>query len=286
MKEWEALRELEAAEVTRAVAELYLAAVRELPEDVVAALRAAAEGEESELGREILATLLENARLAREQCLPICQDTGVAVVFVEWGQDVRLVGGSLEDAVNEGIRRAWREGYLRASVVDDPLLRRNTRDNTPAVVHVRLVPGAQVRLDVAPKGAGSENMSAVRMLTPADGREGICRFVVETVERAGANPCPPLVVGVGLGGTMERAALLAKQALLRPVGRPSPRAHLAELEALLLLQINDLGIGPQGLGGRTTALAVHVEAAPCHIASLPVAVNLQCHAARHAGRVL
>ncbi|MGQ9533026.1 MAG: fumarate hydratase [Desulfotomaculales bacterium] len=280
------MRELEAREIARAVAELYLAASRELPEDVVAAVRAAIEREESELGREILATILENARLAREQRLPICQDTGVAVVFVEWGQDVRLVGGSLEEAVNEGIRQAWREGYLRASVVDDPLLRRNTGDNTPGVVHVRLVPGAQVRLDVAPKGAGSENMSAVRMLTPADGIEGICRFVVETVDRAGANPCPPLIVGVGLGGTMERAAWLAKRALLRPVGQPSPQAHLAELEARLLCRINDLGIGPQGLGGRTTALAVHVEAAPCHIASLPVAVNLQCHAARHAGRVL
>lgn len=280
------MRELEVREITRAVAELYLAAVRELPGDVVAAVRAAMEGEESELGREILATILENARLAREQRLPICQDTGVAVVFVEWGQDVRLVGGSLEEAVNEGIREAYREGYLRASVVDDPLRRRNTQDNTPAVIHVRLVPGAHVRLDVAPKGAGSENMSAVRMLTPADGTEGICRFVVETVDRAGANPCPPLVVGVGLGGTMEKAAWLAKRALLRPVGQPNPHPHLAELEARLLSRINDLGIGPQGLGGRTTALAVHVEAAPCHIASLPVAVNLQCHAARHAGRVL
>ncbi|MDI6632593.1 MAG: fumarate hydratase, partial [Thermoanaerobacteraceae bacterium] len=224
--------------------------------------------------------LLANAALARQEGIPVCQDTGVAVVFLEVGQDLRIVG-DLEAAVHEGVRCGYREGYLRTSVVRHPLNRVNTGDNTPAVIHTRVVPGDRLRITVAPKGAGSENMSALRMLKPADGVEGVKRFVLEVVENAGPNACPPLVVGVGIGGTMEKAALLAKEALLRPLGSHSDDPLAAALEAELLEAINRSGIGPLGLGGRVTALAVHVSVYPCHIASLPVAVNLNCHAARH-----
>jgi len=246
------------------------------------ALEEALDREESELGRWALEQVVRNARIAREGKFPLCQDTGLAVVFVRVGQDVRVTGGSLEEAVQEGVRRGYREGYLRKSVVRDPLRRENTGDNTPAVVHYRIVPGNGLEITLMAKGAGSENMSGVRMLTPADGAEGVKAFVVEQVRQAGANPCPPVIVGVGIGGTLERCALLAKEALLRPVGRRNPDPFYAEMEEELLTRINALGIGPQGFGGKVTALDVHIEAEPCHIASLPVAVNIQCHAARHA----
>jgi fumarate hydratase subunit alpha len=229
---------------------------------------------------------VENADLAAREGLPICQDTGMVVVFIDWGQEVHLVGGNLQAAVDEGIRQGYRRGCLRASVVRDPLRRKNTGDNTPGILHFNLVPGERVRVVVVPKGFGSENMGRVAMLTPAQGAAGVVEFVVETVRRAGANPCPPVIVGVGLGGTMEKAALLAKEALLRPPGTPNREPHLAALEEEILGRVNDLGIGPQGFGGRYTALAVHVLAYPTHIAGLPVAVNISCHACRHAEEII
>ncbi len=281
------MRELQAEAITEAVSRLCVEANCFLGQDVVQAMETALRREEAEVGRGVLQQILENARIAREKEMPICQDCGLAVVFLEVGQEVHIVGGDLEEAVNEGVRRGYREGYLRKSSVRRPFsARENTGDNTPAILHTRIVPGERVHIAVAPKGGGSENMSRLAMLTPAAGRQGIVEFVLETVDRAGANPCPPIVVGVGIGGTFERVAYLAKHALLREVGRPNPDPELAELEAELLERINRLGIGPQGLGGRTTALAVHIEAEPCHIASLPVAVNLQCHAARHKRVVL
>jgi len=276
------LREIAAERITDTVAELCVQAATCLPDDVVQALRDALEREQSPRGRAVLQLLLDNAGLACSRCIPICQDTGVAVVFADIGRQVSVTGGDFAEAVNEGVRRGYRDGCLRASVVAHPLARQNTGDNTPAVIHVRIVPGDRLRLLVAPKGAGSENMSALRMLKPADGVSGIERLVVETVEAAGPNACPPLVVGVGIGGVMETAALLAKRALLRRVGEPSPDPDTAALERRLLDLVNATGIGPSGLGGLVTALAVHVETHPCHIASLPAAVNLQCHAARHA----
>jgi len=276
------VREIPAERISEAVAELCVRANYCLGEDVLGALEEALDREESELGRWALEQVVRNARIAREGKFPLCQDTGLAVVFVRIGQDVRVTGGSLEEAVQEGVRRGYREGYLRKSVVRDPLRRENTGDNTPAVVHYRIVPGNGLEITLMAKGAGSENMSGVRMLTPADGAEGVKAFVVEQVRQAGANPCPPVIVGVGIGGTLERCALLAKEALLRPVGRRNPDPFYAEMEEELLTRINALGIGPQGFGGKVTALDVHIEAEPCHIASLPVAVNIQCHAARHA----
>ena len=252
----------------------------DLGEDVIAAFRKTIETEESPVGKEILGQLIENAKIAKEEKIAICQDTGFAVCFVEIGDEVKVNGGNLVDAINEGVRQGYKEGYLRKSICH-PFSRKNTGDNTPAVVHLDLVPGDQLKIIVAPKGGGSENMSRVTMLKPSDGIEGIKRFVVERVRESGANPCPPLVVGVGIGGTFEMAALIAKKALLRPVGSKNPDPELAVLEDELLLEINDLGVGPQGLGGRTTALAVHVNMHPCHIASLPVAVNINCHASRH-----
>lgn len=280
------MREIGAAEITRVVAALCQQANRELPTGLRKALKEAAAREESPLGRQILQQLVENADLAAKEGLPICQDTGMAVVFVRWGQEVRLTGGTLAKAVDDGVKQGYRRGHLRASVVGDPILRGNTGDNAPAILHVQLVAGDRVRIVVAPKGFGSENMSALGMLTPAQGRAGVVDFVVEAVRKAGANPCPPIIVGVGLGGNMEKAALLAKEALLRQVGTPNPQKHLAELETELLTRINDLGLGPQGLGGRYTALAVHVLAFATHIAGLPVAVNIGCHATRHAEAVL
>ncbi len=237
-------------------------------------------------GKDILKQLLENARIARENDVPMCQDTGFAVVFLELGQEVNITGGFLYDAVNEGVRKGYTEGYLRKSIVNHPLQRINTGDNTPAVIHTTVVPGDKLTITVAPKGGGSENMSAIRMLKPAEGREGVKKFILETVKNAGPNPCPPIIVGVGMGGTFEKAALLAKQALLRPLGEPHPEPDIADLESELLEEINKTGIGPQGLGGKTTALAVHILTYPCHIASLPVAVNINCHAARHKKAVL
>lgn len=281
------MREIAADAVTETVARLCMEANYDLGEDVEAALRAALEREESEVGQGILRQILENAAIARREKVPICQDCGLAIVFLELGQEVHIVGGDLYEAVNEGVRRGYREGYLRMSVVRQPFsARRNTGDNTPAVIHTRIVPGEHLRITVAPKGGGSENMSRLAMLTPAAGRQGIVNFVLKTVDEAGANPCPPIIVGVGIGGSFERVAYLAKYALLRPLGTSNPDPELAELERELLERVNRLGIGPQGFGGRVTALAVHVEAEPCHIASLPAAVNLQCHAARHKEAVL
>ncbi len=275
------MREVSVERITEAVRRLSVEANTRLGDDVVAAFERFREGEQSPTGRDVLAQLLENARIARDEGLPLCQDTGFAVVFVDLGQDVHLVGGDLYEAVNEGVRQGYREGYLRKSIVADPLRRKNTGDNTPAVIHVRLVPGDRVRITFAPKGGGSENMSGIAMLKPADGVQGVKRFVVDRVRQAGPNPCPPTIVGVGIGGTFEIAALLAKQALLRPVGDRNPDPFYADLEEELLAEVNRLGIGPAGLGGTTTSLDVHIEVHPCHIASLPVAVNIQCHSARH-----
>lgn len=254
--------------------------------DVIKSLEKYREEEASLTGRDILQQLLTNAGIAAEDQVPICQDTGFAVVFLELGQEVRIEGGSLYEAVNEGVRKGYTEGYLRKSIVGHPLKRVNTGDNTPAVIHLSLVPGDNLRIVVAPKGGGSENMSAIKMLKPSEGLEGIKKFVLDTVRSAGPNPCPPLVVGVGIGGTFEKCALLAKEALIRELGSPNPLPDLAELEKELLREVNALGIGPQGLGGSTTAMAVHIEIHPCHIASLPVAVNLNCHAARHKEAVI
>ena len=275
------MRELKVAEITRAVRGLCIEANIVADEDVLAAFRERLKTETSPVGKEVLKTLLENARIAKEERLPICQDTGMAIVLLEVGQEVRLVGGDLEMAVHEGVRQGYKDGYLRKSVVKDPVERGNTGDNTPAVIHTRIVPGDKVRITVAPKGFGSENMSFVKMCTPTAGYEGIRQFVVECVKKAGGNPCPPVVVGVGVGGTFEKAALMAKQALTRKLGEKSPRPEIAKLEGELLEEINRTGVGPQGLGGSTTALAVHVDTYPTHIAGMPVAVNICCHAYRH-----
>ena len=274
------MREINISQITTAIRDLCIKANTHLGEDVLEAFNKAIELEVSPTGKDILEKLVENARIAREEEIPICQDTGFAVVFVELGQEVHLVGGDLKEAINEGVRQGYQEGYLRKSICH-PFTRRNTGDNTPAVIHLDIVPGERVRLIVAPKGGGSENMSRVTMLTPAVGMEGVKDFVVQRVKESGANPCPPIIVGVGIGGTFETAALLAKRALLRPLGSQNPNTELASLEAQLYEEINALGIGPQGLGGRITSLAVHVAMMESHIASLPVAVNIQCHAARH-----
>jgi fumarate hydratase subunit alpha len=279
------IRTIQAETITAAVRDLCVTANHRMGEDMLAALERARQVEESETGREVLGRILENARVAREQWFPICQDTGTAVVFVDLGQDVHITGGDLAAAVTEGVRQGYREGYLRPSLVRSPLDRVNTGDNTPAIVYPRIVPGDRMELTLLVKGAGCDNMSRLAMLYPHDGREGVVRFVVSTVAEAGPNASPPLVVGVGLGGTFEQAAVLSKRALLRTVGAPSPDPALAELEAELLGRINDLGIGPAGFGGRVTALAVHVEDHPTHIASLPVAVNLDCHSHR-TGRLI
>jgi len=275
------IRRIPAKKITRAVRKLLIEANTALNPDVVSALRRGLKREESAVGRQVLAKILENARIARRTEMPICQDTGLAVLFVEVGQDVHITGGDLREAVREGVRQAYADGYLRKSVCD-PLTRANTGDNTPAVIHVDIVPGDRLKIIAMPKGGGSENMSAAKMLTPAAGVEGIQAFVMETVEAAGANPCPPIIVGVGIGGSLEQACILAKKALLRPVGKKNKKdKRLAGMEGELLKKINATGIGPAGLGGRVTALAVHAEMLPCHIASLPVAVNIQCHVARH-----
>jgi len=279
------VREISVATITEAVRRLCIEANTILGDDTVAALEASLAVEESPVGQDIFRQLLRNAEIARTEGIPLCQDTGVVVVFLEIGQDVHLTGGDLETAVNEGVRRGYREGCLRASTLD-PLTRINFGDNTPAVIHTRLVPGDRIKVALAPKGFGSENMSRVALFPPSHGIEGIKQFVVERVDAAGPNPCPPLVVGVGIGGTMEKAALLSKQSLLRDIGRRHPDPAVARLELELLEDINNLGIGPQGLGGRVTALDVHIETYPTHIASIPVAVNLQCHCARHKEAVI
>ncbi|MGI6658177.1 MAG: fumarate hydratase [Dethiobacteraceae bacterium] len=280
------MRELDVSKISSAVTEMMMEANYILGEDVLQALHQALEREESANGRQVLRQLLQNAELARAEQLPLCQDTGFAVVYLEIGQEVHLSGGDLNEAVQEGIRRGSAEGYLRRSIVADPLRRVNTNDNTPAVIHVTIVPGEEVKITVVPKGGGSENASAVKMLQPAAGADGVIDFVLETVCRMGSSACPPLIVGVGIGGTLEKTAALAKKALLREVGKPHPDLYYAQLEQELLQRINDLGIGPQGFGGRITALAVHIETYAAHIASLPVAVNINCHAARHLSRIL
>jgi fumarate hydratase subunit alpha len=274
------LREIEANAVTEAVRDLCIEANTRLPEDHLAALRGALDEEESPLGHEVLERLLENAKVARERCIAFCQDTGYAVFFVELGSEVRISGGELGEAIDEGVRRGYEEGFLRKSIVRSPLDRTNTGDNTPAVVYYEILPGDGLKLTMLAKGAGCDNMSALKMLTPAEGLPEMKRFVVETIERAGPNASPPLTVGVGIGGPFERAALLAKKALTRPTAEPNPDPQLAQLEAELLDAINATGIGPAGYGGRVTALAVHLESFPTHIAAFPVAVNLDCHSHR------
>jgi len=279
------MREIPVSEVTETVARLCIEANTDLGTDVEEAFRRMKETEESPTGKEVLDLLLENARIAREERMPICQDTGLAVVFLDVGQDVHFTGGSLEDAIHEGVRQGYEKGYLRKSTCH-PFTRKNLGDNTPAIIHTRIVPGDRVRIIVEPKGGGSENMSRVVMLAPAEGIEGIKAYILQRVRESGSNPCPPIVVGVGIGGTFERAAFLAKKATLRPIGTKNPDPELDALERELLEKINRIGIGPGGLGGRTTALAVHIEMMPCHIASLPLAVNIQCHAGRHKEAVL
>lgn len=281
------MREIASKEVTRIVARLFQEANFFLPGDVLAALKQAREAEESPAGREVLDRILENAEIAASERIPLCQDTGAAVVFMEMGQEVRISGGDLYTAVNEGVRQGYSEGYLRKSMTLRPFSARlNTKDNTPAIIHTDIVPGDKLRIIVLPKGGGAENMSRLAMLPPACGRQGVVDFVVGVVDEAGSNPCPPLIVGVGIGGTAEKALLLAKKALIRKIGEHSPDAEVAEMEREILQKVNNLGIGPMGYGGRITALAVHVETFPAHIASLPVAVNLQCHCARHKEAIL
>jgi len=281
------VREVATGQIADAVARLCIDGNYHLGEDVLAILRTYRELEPSPVGREVLDQILENAEIARDQQMPLCQDTGLTVIFLELGQEVHVTGGDLNAAIADGVRRGYKEGYLRKSMVEHPFSSRtNTKDNTPPVIHTAVVPGDRLKIIVAPKGGGSENMSQLAMLKPADGRKGVVNFVVEAVRKAGANPCPPIIVGVGVGGSAEKAMWLAKHALLREVGAPNPDAELAELEAEILDRVNRLGIGPQGFGGLTTALAVHVETFPCHIASLPVAVNIQCHSARHKEAVL
>jgi len=279
------MREIEVGIITEKVRDLCIEANTNIGEDVLRAFDRAMEKEESPVALDILKELKENARIAKEEKLPICQDTGTAVVFLEVGQEVHLVGGDLREAVFEGVRRGFREGYLRKSMCH-PFTRANTGDNTPAIIHTEIVPGDRVKVTVAPKGGGAENMSRVVMLTPSEGVEGIKRFVVQRVKEAGSNPCPPTIVGIGIGGNFEQSALLAKKSLIRPLGSPNPDPELNRLESEILTAINNLGIGPQGLGGRTTALAVHILMMPCHIASFPLAVNIQCHVHRHKEAVI
>ncbi len=276
------MKEIEARDVTSTVARLCKEANFFLGEDVLAALRKAREEEEAPVARQILDQILENADIAAGEELPLCQDCGLAIVFLQVGQEVHISGGDLYQAVDEGVRQGYAEGYLRKSAVRQPFSARvNTKDNTPAIIHTEIVPGDQLKITVAPKGGGAENMSRFAVLKPAQGRQGVVDFVVSAVEEAGSNPCPPTIVGVGIGGSAEKAMLLAKRALLRKVGEPSPDEEVAELEKELLQRINATGVGSGGVGGRITSLAVHVETFPAHIASLPVAVNLQCHSARH-----
>ena len=281
------MKEIEASEITKTVARLCQDANFNLGEDVLAALKKAHQTEQSPLGRETLSQIIENARIAKEEKLPLCQDCGTAVVFLEIGQDVHISGGDLNKAVEEGVRRGYEQGYLRKAMVKQPFSERvNTKDNTPAVIHTEIVPGDRLKITVLPKGAGAENMSRLGMLLPNDGQPGIIELVAKTVEEAGGNPCPPLIIGLGIGGTGEKAMLMAKKALLRKVAEPNPDPEIARLEQEVLTKVNALGVGPMGYGGTVTALAVHAEVMPAHIGSLPVAINLQCHSARHKEVVL
>lgn len=280
------MREIHVDNITENIREMCIEANHYLSSDMKAVLCEAKEKEKSSLGREVLGQLLENLEIADADRIPICQDTGMTVVFAEVGQDVRITGGSLTEAIHEGVRRGYTEGYLRKSVVNDPVERVNTKDNTPAIIHYDIVPGDKITLTVAPKGAGSENMSRVVMLKPADGLEGIKKVILDTVREAGPNACPPMVVGVGIGGNFEKCAILAKKALTRNVNEHPEKSYVAELEKEMLDKINKMGIGPAGLGGSTTALAVNIETYPTHIACLPVAVNICCHVNRHVRRVI
>jgi fumarate hydratase subunit alpha len=280
------MRNIDVNTIVESVRNMCMNANYYLNEDIKQAMQRGLQSEKSPIGTEILDKLIINAELAAKKKVAICQDTGMAVVFVTIGQEVHISGGGLSDAINEGVRRGYNEGYLRKSVVRDPIERINTGDNTPAVIHYEIVPGDDLKIELAPKGFGSENMSALKMLKPSDGIEGVKSFILETVDKAGPNPCPPIVVGVGIGGTMEKASILAKRALLRPINIRSGIEYVGKLEAEMLQKINELGIGPAGLGGVTTALAVNVETYPTHIAGLPVAVNISCHVTRHAEAIL
>lgn len=281
------MRTITFEQVAEAAAALCGKAACFLPDDVKTSLLEAGKKESGELGKDFFRQYEENFKIAESEHLPLCQDTGFAVWFVEYGSELQFDKGDIYEALNEGTRRGYTQHFLRKSIVSDPLFdRKNTKDNTPCIIHLKLVPGNQLKLTLAPKGGGSENMSALKMLKPSDGREGVVKFIVDAVVSAGGNPCPPTVVGVGIGGTMEKAAILAKEALLRDIGTPSPDPRYAELEAEILEKINASGVGPQGLGGDITSLAVHINFHPCHLASLPVAVNINCHAARHAQVIL
>ena len=275
------MREIEAKKITGTVSRLFQEACHFLPDDVIGAIKRSREAEESPVGREVLGRILENIKVAASEQIPLCQDTGSALVFLELGQEVHIGGGDLYSAINEGVRQGYTEGYLRKSMVSQPFSARiNTKDNTPAIIYTDIVPGDKLKISAVPKGGGAENMSRLVMLKPAQGRQVVIDFVVKTVDEAGSNACPPVIVGVGIGGTVEKCVMLAKRALLREVGKPNPDGEVAELEREILKRVNNLGIGPMGYGGRTTALAVHIEVFPAHIASLPVAVNMQCWCAR------
>lgn len=281
------MREIKAPEITKTVARLFREANTFLPDDVLAALKQALDIEESPVGCEVISKILENSQISASEQTPLCQDTGAAVVLLELGQEVHITGGDLYSAINEGVRQGYDQGYLRKSMVGQPFSARvNTKDNAPAVIYIDIVPGDKLKIIAMPKGGGAENMTRLAMLPPARGRHGIIDFVVNAVDEAGSNPCPPVIVGVGIGGTAEKTLLLAKRALLRKVGEANPDAEVAELEKEILQRVNSLGIGPMGYGGRITALAVHIEVFPAHIASLPVAVNLQCHSSRHKEAIL
>jgi len=280
------MREIDTDQIVQAVKEMCLEANYNLGPDMMRAFGQALEREESPIGQEVLRQLIENANIARQERVPMCQDCGVAMVFAEIGQDVHIAGGYFLDAINEGVRQGYQDGYLRKSILNDPIHRVNTKDNTPAVIHLEMVTGDRLKLIVAPKGGGAENMIQMRMLKPSDGVEGIKGLVLETVAKAGPNPCPPIILGVGIGGTFEKAALISKKALFRKIGTPHPDPDIAALEKDLLEAVNALGIGPLGFGGRVTALAVHAEVFACHLASLPVAVSINCHAHRHQERIL
>jgi fumarate hydratase subunit alpha len=281
------MRTLSVSVITQTVKTLFMEANVDIGSTMLSALQRHVESEASPLGKSVLAQIIENDQVAKEKHMPICQDTGMSVVFVKLGQDVHLVDGDLNDAIHEGVRQAYRDGYLRKSVVSDPLFARlNTKDNTPAVIHLELVKGDQVELEVMPKGFGSENMSALKLFAPSVGVDGVKRFILDTIQKAGPNACPPMIVGVGIGGTFELAALLAKKAVLRSTDHPTFDPKYAELEKELLSEANALGLGPAGLGGSTTALAINIETYPTHIASIPVAVNISCHASRHAKAIV
>ncbi len=280
------MREISTNLITDTIAEMCITANCNLNQDVYIALEQAKQKEESPIGKEILCQLTKNADIAQKQQMPICQDTGMAIIFMEIGQEVHITGGLLEDAVNEGVRKGYQKGYLRKSIVQDPFIRVNTKDNTPAILYTKIVAGNNIAITVAPKGFGSENMSRVYMLKPSDGIEGAKKAILETVKEAGPNPCPPMIVGVGCGGSFEYSAYLAKKALLRPLGSHSNIKHIREMEQELLQKMNDMGIGPQGLGGKTTVLSVNIETYPTHIAGMPIAINISCHVTRHCHKII